>query len=467
MSLRIARLLSTALIGAGLSTFVFAAGQTITWRGDDVSARSVAKGLAQAYQSSGNGSVTVQQFNTASGLDAVSNGSADVAGSARGSSGSILDSGLTFTPVAWDALVLITSPSNPVSELTLRQVHDIYYGKITNWRDVGGPDTPIDVYAVASPGDGVEFSLRRLLFGRGSQPVAAPRLYVNTVQLEQGVILDPRSFGVTTLSSVVGNPRIKMIRVEGSAPSASSLASGSYPLFTPLYLVTRNSASSPASAQAFVDFAKSAKGKAVLREHRLVPYDDGMELASLDASRRARILASVGARASSEPTMIASAAPATRAAAAAEPVTATRLAATTAATRTPVAPSEPALTGVTGSVIAAPEVSSLKGVRGDAFTVIAASNQNSGFAKVTADAVVIYGKPNKLLRHTADVATPMPVTKHVALVKAAPATYRVGAGETLYSIARQHGVEVAQIRDWNHLKDNTVHAGQVLRVGAR
>ncbi|GLQ47954.1 hypothetical protein GCM10007862_30050 [Dyella lipolytica] len=461
MSVRITRLLSIALIGAGLSTVAFAAAQSsLVWRGDAVTANGVVKGMAQAWQSTGHGRVEVQQFNTASGLDAVSSGAADIAGSARDSSGSAQDSGLTFTPVAWDALVLITSPSNPVSSLTLKQVHDVYYGKISNWRDLGGNDAPMDVYAVASPGDGVEFSLRKLLFGRGSQPVAAPRLYVNTVQLEQAVALDPRAFGVTTLSSVAGNSRIKMLRIEGVAPSMSSVSSGSYPLFTPLYLVTRAGSPNAASAQEFVDFAQSAKGQSVLRSHSLLPYQQGAALASLDASRRGRILAEVGARASAEPTQIAAAAsPAARAL----PASAAALASRTAAARA----TTPGLSAVTGAVVAAPEPSSLKGVRGDAFTVASAASHGSDFVKVTADAYVSYGKV-VAAKATKAAKTATSTSKKVDARKIASArTYRVGAGETLYSIARKHDVDVAQIRTWNHLKDNTVRTGQILRIDAR
>src|SRR5581483_5732611 len=253
MPVRITRLLSFALIGAGFSTAVLAAAtQSLTWRGDVVTANGVVKGVAKAWQSSGHGAIQIQPFNTASGLDAVAGGSADIAGSARPSSGSSVDSGLNFTPVAWDGLVLVTSPANPVSSLTLKQVHDIYFGKITNWKEVGGNDAPIDVFAVASPGDGVEYSLRKLLFGRGNQPVAAPRLYVNVTQLEQSVMLDPRGFGVTTLSSVAGNSKIKMLRIDGTAPSASTVASGAYPLFVPLYLVTNPSSPNAAAAKEFV-----------------------------------------------------------------------------------------------------------------------------------------------------------------------------------------------------------------------
>jgi phosphate transport system substrate-binding protein len=359
-----------------------------------------------------------------------------------------------------------------VSDLTLKQVHDIYYGKITNWKDVGGPDQPINVYAVASPGDGVEFSLRKLLFGRGGQPVAAPRLYVNTVQLESAVTLDPRSFGVTTLASVGGNPKVKMLRVDGAAPSTSAVASGSYPLFMELYLVTNPTSPNSAGAQAFVDFTKSAKGSAVLRAHRLLPYADGSALLAMDSSRRSRILAEVGAHASSEGGLLAGPTRAPAAAAVAAAVASGR------AAPIPV----PALTGVSGSVVAAPGISSIKGVHGEAFTVAAASSHGSDFTKVTADSFVTFSKVSS---KSAMAATPIKTTRHTAVESKAVSksklasktasvtapksaqTYRVGTGETLYSIARKHGVDVAQIRSWNHLKDNTVRPGQVLRVSAR
>jgi phosphate transport system substrate-binding protein len=471
MPVRIPRLLSVALFGASLSAVALIAvaqSQSLTWRGDVVTGNSVMKGMAQAWQSSGHGRITLEPFNTASGLDAVAGGSADIAGSARGSSGSATDSGLTFTPVAWDALVLITSPSNPVSSLTLQQVHDIYYGKITNWKDVGGNDSPMDVFAVASPGDGVEFSLRKLLFGRGSQPVAAPRLYVNTTQLEASVALDPRAFGVTTLSSVAGNSKIKMIRISGVAPSVSSVASGSYPLFMELYLVTNSSSPNAAAAKAFVDFTQSAKGASVLRSHSLVPYSDGGALTAMDSSRRSRILAEVGARASAEPNQIAAAAPVARTLVPASAAAATAAAAAARA-------NTPSLAAVSGAVVAAPQPSSLKGVHGDAFTVADAASHGSDFTKVIADAFVTFEKaPVSRAKASKTAAAPAKrqEVRDVRKIAKAPApaaarSYRVGAGETLYSIARKHGVEVAQIRSWNHLKDNTVRTGQVLRIEAR
>jgi phosphate transport system substrate-binding protein len=340
MSVRLTRLLSFTLIGACLTTSAFAAKTpahstthkaasskecALIWRGDVATAQGVVTQVALAWQKAGHGCIGLQPFNTASGLDAVAMGSADLAGSARASDASAEDANLTFTPVAWDALVLITQASNPISSLTLKQVHDIYYGKITNWSEVGGSNAPIDLYAVASPGDGVEYSLRELLFGRGDQSVAAPRLYVNTHQLEAGVNLNPNGLGVATLADISSNPNIKAIPINGVAPNATSIGNGSYVLFTPLYLVSNPRSPKAAKVSEFIAFLQTDSAKAAMRLHAVLPYQDGAALVAADSDRRSKILAETGEKA--HPINRAPAAPA-------EASTESRVAATSAVSNT-------------------------------------------------------------------------------------------------------------------------------------
>ena len=315
MSSRISRLLIVALLTACAATGALAAGKTKTpaksskaaalpslvWRGDYATARGVVDDVAKAWEKSGKGRIEIEPFNTASGLDAVAHGMADVAGSARGSAGGT-ETDLQFMPVAYDALVMITHPSNPTGNLTVKQLHDIYFGKITNWKDVGGKDAPINLYAVASPGDGVEYSLRRLLFGRGNQPVAAPRLYVNTAKLEEAVTLDPNALGVTTLSGVATNSKVKMVSVNGVRPSLATVTDGSYSLYTPLYLVTNANSPKAALVQQFMEFLHTDTVKALARQHQLVPYSDAPELAANDTARREKLLAEIGVKMQVEPT---------------------------------------------------------------------------------------------------------------------------------------------------------------------
>jgi len=400
MSVRLARLLSVAVIGACLvaapafattharthakSKSTTPKGPTLIWRGDVATATGVVDEVALAWQKTGKGNLELQPFNTASGIDAVSIGTADLAGSLRSSDGSAENTNLAFTPVAWDALVIITNASNPVSSLTLKQVHDIYLGKIHNWSEVGGSDTPIDVYAVASPGDGVEYSLRELLFGRANQPVAAPRLYVNTHKLEEGVELNPNGFGAATLGDISGNPKLKAVGINGVAPNATSIGNGSYLLYTPVYLVTNPRSPKAVQVQAFIDFLQTDAAKAAMRLHAVLPYQDGIALVSKEDSRSDQIFTELGVH----PGRLIP--------------TATPVAATAAATEQPAASSP-------------------------------ATSESHVASKTSADAT-------------------------------AGTTYTVVKGDTLSLIAKKSTVTVAQLREWNHLKGDQIKLGQVLRV---
>ena len=473
MSFRLARLLSVTLIGACLATSAFAAktthtkshakaaaakGPSLIWRGDVATAQGVVDEVAQAWEKAGHGTIELQPFNTASGIDAVATGTADLAGSARPSDGSSQNTDLVFTPVAWDALVMVTNPANPVHSLTLKQLHDIYFGKITNWSDVGGSNAPIDLYAVASPGDGVEYSLRTLLFGRGNQPVAAPRLYVNTHKLEEGVGLNPNGLGVATMADAASNPKLKMIPINGIAPTASTVGNGSYVLFTPLYLVTNPRNPKAADVTAFIDFLSTDAAKAAMRRHGVVPFSDGSALAAVDVSRRSAILAETGGHASHiAPVTVPSSTPAAS--------EASRVAVASAVAGTLVA-------GKGKEVAAASDKSQITGVKGSVAAVAVTS-----FAHVKGS--VLASKKSKAEKHaakTADEAAPAKSSakkESVAQAKSTKSagetgkTYTVAKGDTLFSIARKHSVEVAQLRDWNHLKDNNVKLGQTLRVGNR
>jgi phosphate transport system substrate-binding protein len=266
---------------------------SLTWRGDQTTARAFMKDLAKEYETSKQGRFTLQPFSTISGLDAVHEGTVDIAGSARPPMpGRSEEVNTNFYPVAWDALVMVTSPKNPVGNVTLKQLHDIYLGRVTSWVDLGG-EGAINLYAVAGPLDGNEFSLRQLLFHFGDQDVAAPRLYVNVEKLEEGIAIDPHGLGVTTLSAAWANPGLKMLTVENIAASPATITDGSYPLYSTLFLAAREDAANKAEIDKFVQFAASPSAIELLRKHDLVPYRDAPTLPSRQAERIAYIDAHV------------------------------------------------------------------------------------------------------------------------------------------------------------------------------
>ena len=295
MSLR--RLFSPLLLAAGffLTALTASAADDLVWRGDHATGRAVMDDLAKEYARAKLGKITLQPFSTVSGLDAVSNGSADIGGSARGKFAQRSEeANLNFVPVALDTAVLLTHPKNPVRSLTLKQVYDIYFGRIKNWKDLGGPDKEINLYGIAAPLDGVEYSLRELVYRKGNQPVAVPRLYLNTVKLEEAITLDPAGLGLSTLANTWSNKGVKALAIEGVDPSTRSVADGTYPLYITLYSVSRVDSPKQAAIDRFNAFLATAPAKAILQKHQLIPYADANDLIAKNDQRMQFIDARVG-----------------------------------------------------------------------------------------------------------------------------------------------------------------------------
>jgi phosphate transport system substrate-binding protein len=295
------------------------------------------------------------------------------------------------------------------------------------------------------------------------------------------------------MAGIQGNSKVKAIKINDVAPSEASVANGSYVLYTPLYLVTNPNNPKAAETKAFIDFMSSAPAKSILRAHDVLPYDEGNVLAEMDSSRRAKILAEVGARASAEPATSAPTLAAARPAPSAAPAPAIDAKATALAARKAkadeLAAAREASKGPFDDVKAVAVSTakpSFKNVRDDAITVSDQKARGGAFSKVTSDVFVSRGKLGASARQPAAADAPPAASavekpaaspvKIAAVAKTKPAakaktgagrTYKVSPGDTLYSIAHKHDLDVAKVRAWNGMKDNTVHPGQVLRLSAR
>jgi len=455
-------------------------GPALVIRGDLATSRSLVNEIAEAYEDAGRGRIEVQPFNTISGIDAALNGSADIAASARpGFPGRAQEAGLTFTPVAWDALVLITSPDNPVGNITLKQLHDVYYGDITNWQQLGGKDEPIDLYSVASPLDGTEYSLRRLLYGHGDAGVAAPRWYINVGALEQGVALDPKALGLSTLSGVHDNKEVKIIPVEGVTPTPATVADGSYPLYAAIYLASSTSSPHATDIAKFMDFLNTDEARKLMRKHDLLPYADATTLTAQTTDQQ---VAAVNAKMASEGLQSATQAVAQ----ASTPVSApgatyshdVSVAPTSERTaqaylrmtqaREQARQNAGAQKPAAQSVAVAPAAASAGKPSGD---VLASAPAGAS----TASAVAAAGSdaPSNKTEATAPSnpvmisanGTVTPVTPPPASANAG-GNYTVSKGDTLSSIARRNSISVSDLRKWNGLKSDNLRIGQVLKLSS-
>lgn len=271
-----------------------ASGTALIVRGDQVSTEGLVDAVAKAFAETREGHLEVTPFNTIAGIDDALNGTVDVAAVARPAyPGRSQESGLIYKPVAWDALVLIANAANPVRNLTLKQVHGIYYGKITNWSEVGGPNQHIDLEGVFPKLDGVQFSFRRLLFGNGDYPVAVPRLLINIDSLQSDVALNPKGLALSTLAHARRQKGIKIIPIEGVMPSVATLEDATYPLPLKIYLAYKADNPKISTIRQFLTFLGGHRVGAILRSHGLLPF---AQAAALNVSTELDRINMIGAR---------------------------------------------------------------------------------------------------------------------------------------------------------------------------
>ena len=148
-----------------------------------------------------------------------------------------------YTPIGTEAFVFFVHKDNPITNLTTEQIKDIYSGKITNWKNVGGKNEKIAAFQ-RNEGSGSQSMLKRFM---GDTPITdAPTEMVN--DLMAGIIEQVADYKSKTNSigfsfryyveGIIKNPDIKMISIDGTAPTSENIRNGSYPILTPIYAVT-------------------------------------------------------------------------------------------------------------------------------------------------------------------------------------------------------------------------------------
>ena len=105
----------------------------------------IAEIAAEGFKEETGTDVLVSGLGSSAGIEAVSAGTADIASSSRGLNADEQDLGLTPIVIAHDGIAVIVNDDNPVDNLSTEQLRDIYAGKITNWKEVGGEDLKIQV----------------------------------------------------------------------------------------------------------------------------------------------------------------------------------------------------------------------------------------------------------------------------------------------------------------------------------
>jgi phosphate transport system substrate-binding protein len=169
--------------------------------------------------------------------------------------------------VALDGIAVFLNKSNPVSALTIAQLKDIYTGKITNWKELGGPDKPIVVISRETNSGTYECFTQFVL---GKDKMLEKTEYVNSnPQAHARVSTTEGAIGYVGLGFV--DEKVKALEMNGVAPTRKTVQSGKYPFSRPLYLFTNGYPELGSIVHAFCTFYLSEKGQEIIEAKGFVP----------------------------------------------------------------------------------------------------------------------------------------------------------------------------------------------------
>ncbi len=264
--------------------------QSIQNKGSDTLV-NLALAWAEAYRDVDSAlSIAVTGGGSGTGIAALINGTVDIANASRQMKETEIEAALVndiepieFT-VAVDALAVIIHPDNPVDQLTLAQLADIYTGRITNWSEIGGQDAAIVLLSRETNSGTHVYFLEKVvrLSDKENEDIFAPQtlLMPSSVGITSELRRNPNAIGYDGLG-YVDQAHEKVLAIAKDAtepyifPSAETGADGSYPLARGLYMYT---AGEPTGVVAeYLDWVMGVAGQEIVMQLGFVPLPSGGE----------------------------------------------------------------------------------------------------------------------------------------------------------------------------------------------
>ena len=210
--------------------------------------------------------VTAEFVGSGAGIEAVTNGTADIGNSSRSLKDEEKAAGVVENIVAIDGIAVCVDPANEVADLTKEQLTNIYNGTVTNWKEVGGADEPIIVIG-REAGSGTRGAFEELVDLKDACK------YANELDSTGAVIAKvastPGAIGYASLDAL--DDSVKALSLEGVEATAENIKAGNYFLSRPFVMATKGEVSEQNDlVQAWFDFVLGDEGQQVASEIGLI-----------------------------------------------------------------------------------------------------------------------------------------------------------------------------------------------------
>jgi phosphate transport system substrate-binding protein len=220
--------------------------------------------LAEEYMSQNPQShIYVQGGGSTAGIEAAITGAANIGMSSRNLTND--EKKLYAVTIAKDAIAVIVHPTSPIDNLPLDKIREVFSGKIVNWKELGGPNHPVDI-VTREEGSGTRESFQKFVMGKEDISLGA-LVQDSNGAVRQVISSDPNAIGYISLGLV--NNQVKALRISGIQPNLTNVYSGKYTLVRPFLFVFDGEP--VGEAKSFLDFVLSPQPQKLLLKEGLVP----------------------------------------------------------------------------------------------------------------------------------------------------------------------------------------------------
>ena len=225
--------------------------------------------LSEQFMADNSGvTVTYDPTGSGAGIEAASNGSADIGLASRALKDEEKAGGLTETIVALDGIAVIVNADSKVADLTVEQIGKIFTGEITDWSEVGGDAGTISCIG-REAGSGTRDGFESITGTKDACKL--DQELTSTGGVIEAVAGNPNAIGYASLSAVEGKNTVKAVTVGGVACTEETVLNGSYAIQRPFVLVTKTGETLSPAAQAFFDYATSSTASQLIKAAGAVP----------------------------------------------------------------------------------------------------------------------------------------------------------------------------------------------------
>lgn len=224
--------------------------------------------VQEKYEENNSVILEIQQNGSGAGIKDVISGISEIGMSSR----ELKDeekSSVKGTTVAYDGIALLVNPENKVKNISLEDVKNVYTGKITNWKELGGEDAPIVVIS-REEGSGTRDAFQEIVGYKSEELTKEATISDGSGAVKTTVAGNKNAIGFASFEYI--DETVSALNVNDVEPTADNVKGGQYKISRPFLLVTKSD-SVTENGQKLIDYVLSPEGQQIVADNKLITVE--------------------------------------------------------------------------------------------------------------------------------------------------------------------------------------------------